>query len=194
MSGKRISREKLTIKKMIDLYQAKCPQASAEPEHYEALFVYAQKRLDKCVFGEEKPACKQCPVHCYQPAKREEMKQIMRWAGPRMLWRHPILTMIDLYQAKCPQASAEPEHYEALFVYAQKRLDKCVFGEEKPACKQCPVHCYQPAKREEMKQIMRWAGPRMLWRHPILTVRHLIDDKRPVPELPEKYRPKKPRE
>lgn len=105
-----------------------------------------------------------------------------------------IKKMIDLYQAKCPQASAEPEHYEALFVYAQKRLDKCVFGEEKPACKQCPVHCYQPAKREEMKQIMRWAGPRMLWRHPILTVRHLIDDKRPVPELPEKYRPKKPRE
>ena len=41
MSGKRISREKLTIKKMIDLYQAKCPQASAEPEHYEALFAYA---------------------------------------------------------------------------------------------------------------------------------------------------------
>ena len=90
-----------------------------------------------------------------------------------------IKKMIDLYQAKCPQASAEPEHYEALFVYAQKRLDKCVFGEEKPACKQCPV---------------RWAGPRMLWRHPILTVRHLIDDKRPVPELPEKYRPKKTRE
>ena len=32
MSGKRISREKLTIKKMIDLSQAKCPQASAEPK------------------------------------------------------------------------------------------------------------------------------------------------------------------
>jgi hypothetical protein len=38
---------------------------------------------------------------------------------------------------------------------------------------------------------MRWAGPRMLWRHPLLTVLHLIDDKRAVPELPEKYRPKK---
>ncbi|PAC66808.1 hypothetical protein CGS27_31305, partial [Enterobacter cloacae] len=35
------------------------------------------------------------------------------------------------------------------------------------------------------------AGPRMLWRHPILTIRHLIDDRHPVPELPEKYRPKK---
>jgi len=82
-------------------------------------------------------------------------------------------------------------HYSALKAYADKRLDKCVFGEEKPACKQCPVHCYQPARREEMKQVMRWAGPRMLWRHPILTIRHLIDDRRPVPELPEKYRPKK---
>ncbi|AST81178.1 TPA: nitrous oxide-stimulated promoter family protein [Citrobacter farmeri] len=102
-----------------------------------------------------------------------------------------IKKMIALYESLCPQASDESGHYDALFAYAQKRLDRCVFGEEKPACKQCPVHCYQPAKREEMKQIMRWAGPRMLWRHPILTVRHLIDDKRPVPTLPEKYQRKK---
>lgn len=95
MPGKRIAREKLTIKKMIALYESQCPQASAVQGHYDALFAYAQKRLDKCVFGEEKPACKQCPVHCYQPAKREEMKQIMRWAGPRMLWRHPVLTGSD---------------------------------------------------------------------------------------------------
>ncbi|POT57214.1 nitrous oxide-stimulated promoter family protein [Citrobacter amalonaticus] len=102
-----------------------------------------------------------------------------------------IEKMIALYERRCPQASEEQGHYDALLAYAQKRLDKCIFGEEKPACKQCPVHCYQPAKREEMKQIMRWAGPGMLWRHPILTVRHLIDDRRPVPELPEKYQRKK---
>ncbi|WP_318393323.1 nitrous oxide-stimulated promoter family protein [Enterobacter sp.] len=102
-----------------------------------------------------------------------------------------IRKMIALYQAKSPAASTQAGHYDALYAYAEKRLEKCVFGEEKPACKQCPVHCYQPAKREEMKAIMRWAGPRMLWRHPILTVRHLIDDKRPVPALPEKYRAKK---
>jgi len=102
-----------------------------------------------------------------------------------------IRKMIALYHAKSPAASTQAGHYDALYAYAEKRLEKCVFGEEKPACKQCPVHCYQPAKREEMKTIMRWAGPRMLWRHPILTVRHLIDDKRPVPALPEKYRAKK---
>ncbi len=105
--------------------------------------------------------------------------------------KETIRKMIALYEKQCPQASKEAGHYPALNDYADKRLDKCVFGEEKPACKQCPVHCYQPAKREEMKQVMRWAGPRMLWRHPILTIRHLIDDRRPVPEMPEKYRPKK---
>lgn len=102
-----------------------------------------------------------------------------------------ISSMITLYRRRSPDARDDGEHYQALNDYADKRLDKCVFGEEKPACRHCPVHCYQPAKREEMKQIMRWAGPRMLWRHPILTIRHLIDDQRPVPERPEKYRPNK---
>lgn len=102
-----------------------------------------------------------------------------------------IKRMIALYKQHCPEALPDPLHYDALYAYAVQRLDKCVFGEQKPACKQCPVHCYQPARREEMKQIMRWAGPRMVLRHPILTVRHLLDDKRPVPPLPEKYRWKK---
>jgi hypothetical protein len=68
MSGKRIAREKETIAKMIALYEKQCPQALKEG-HYQALNAYADKRLDKCVFGEEKarlqtvpgpllPACK----------------------------------------------------------------------------------------------------------------------------------------
>ncbi|MDF7680134.1 nitrous oxide-stimulated promoter family protein [Enterobacteriaceae bacterium ESL0689] len=105
--------------------------------------------------------------------------------------KRTIQKMILLYQHRSPDAIADAEHYQTLNDYADKRLDKCIFGEQKPACKQCPLHCYQPAKRDEMKQIMRWAGPRMIWRHPLLTVLHLLDDQRPVPELPEKYQPKK---
>ncbi|MFD1803707.1 nitrous oxide-stimulated promoter family protein [Mixta tenebrionis] len=105
--------------------------------------------------------------------------------------KRTIEKMIALYQSGCPQAMPEPERYQKLYQYAVKRLDRCAYGEDKPACKQCPIHCYQPAPREEMKQIMRWAGPRMLLYHPILAIRHLIDDKRPVPPLPEKYQPKK---
>ena len=59
--------------------------------------------------------------------------------------------------------------------YAQVRLEKCPFGQEKPTCANCPVHCYKAHYREQAKAIMRYAGPRMLIRHPILTVAHYID-------------------
>ena len=37
--------------------------------------------------------------------------------------------MIALFEKQCPQASREEGHYQALNAYADKRLDKCVFGE-----------------------------------------------------------------
>jgi hypothetical protein len=37
------------------------------------------------------------------------------------------------------------------------------------------VHCYQRDRREQVKHVMRFAGPRMLWRHPWLSVCHLLD-------------------
>jgi hypothetical protein len=33
-----------------------------------------------------KPACKHCPVHCYQPAYRAEMKEVMRYSGRKLLF------------------------------------------------------------------------------------------------------------
>jgi hypothetical protein len=84
---KRVAREKLTIHRIIMMYQRYCLKAIAEREHYQGLNGYANRRLDKCVFGDDKPASRNCPVHCYQAAKREELKEIMRWAGPRMFWQ-----------------------------------------------------------------------------------------------------------
>ena len=59
--------------------------------------------------------------------------------------------------------------------YAAVRLERCHFGSEKPVCVKCPVHCYQPARREQVRVVMRYAGPRMLWQHPILSLRHWLD-------------------
>lgn len=50
---------------------------------------YARERLEKCRFGEEKPNCKDCPVHCYARTKREKIREVMRFSGPRMLFYHP---------------------------------------------------------------------------------------------------------
>ena len=71
----------------------------------------------------------------------------------------------------------------ALHDYARRRLERCVFGEAKPTCANCTVHCYRPSMRERVRQVMVWAGPRMLWRHPVLAVRHLISGSRPAPSL-----------
>ncbi len=73
---------------------------------------------------------------------------------------------------------------EALAEYSQRRLERCVFGDEKPTCSNCLVHCYKPDMRERIRVIMRWAGPRMLLRHPVLAVLHILDARRPSPMLP----------
>lgn len=71
-----------------------------------------------------------------------------------------------------------------LLDYAFLRLEKCPFGERKPTCAKCPIHCYQPQRREQVKDVMRYAGPRMLLRHPIFTIRHYLDELGNAPERP----------
>jgi len=70
--------------------------------------------------------------------------------------------------ALCPEC-------QGLLDYAAVRLGRCRFGEEKPVCVKFPVHCYQRARREQVKRVMRYAGPRMVWQHPILSLRHWFD-------------------
>jgi hypothetical protein len=62
-----------------------------------------------------------------------------------------------------------------LLQYATERLERCPFQEDKPTCADCPIHCYRPIMRAEIRMVMTYAGPRMPYRHPILAVRHLID-------------------
>ena len=59
--------------------------------------------------------------------------------------------------------------------YARMRSDKCPFMETKTFCSDCKVHCYQPQMREQIRQVMRYSGPRMLFHHPVMAIRHLIE-------------------
>jgi hypothetical protein len=72
----------------------------------------------------------------------------------------------------------------ALLDYAKKRLAGCPYGAEKPTCSNCRIHCYGPAQREAVRTMMRYAGPRMLLRHPVLAIAHVIDGKRLAPPKP----------
>ena len=62
--------------------------------------------------------------------------------------------------------------------YARSRSDHCPFMETKTFCSNCKVHCYQPAMREQIKEVMRFSGPRMIFTHPAAAIRHVIETKR----------------
>lgn len=86
-----------------------------------------------------------------------------------------VSMMIALYCRKRLGAKGVPEEYRALEEYAHRRLDGCKFGDKKPACKRCPIHCYKLDMRKRIREVMRWAGPRMIIYNPIAAIRHLFD-------------------
>ncbi len=63
----------------------------------------------------------------------------------------------------------------ALLDYSLRRIARCSFGEQKPTCARCTVHCFRTDMRTEVRTVMRYSGPRMTIRHPYLAVRHLLD-------------------
>ena len=89
-----------------------------------------------------------------------------------------VSQMIALYCKKnhggsplCPQCAA-------LDAYARMRSDKCPFMETKTFCSNCKVHCYQPEMREQIREVMRFSGPRMLLHRPIVAIRHMIETRK----------------
>lgn len=71
-----------------------------------------------------------------------------------------------------------------LYEYAAKRLALCPYGAEKPTCANCRIHCYGKRQREQVRDTMRYAGPRMMLRHPYLAIMHVVDGRRPAPPRP----------
>lgn len=90
--------------------------------------------------------------------------------------RDTIAAMIGIYCREQHGGRRELcDECGAVLAYAGQRLDKCLFPDSKPTCATCPVHCYKPEMRERVKQIMRFAGPRMIYHHPYLALRHILD-------------------
>jgi hypothetical protein len=94
MSGKhaRLRREEKTIRAMIGIYcHGNHGTKGLLCSDCDELLSYAMARLAKCPFQEAKTTCAQCPVHCYKPIMRAMVRDVMRYAGPRMTFSHPIL-------------------------------------------------------------------------------------------------------
>ena len=105
-------------------------------------------------------------------------------ADKREREKRMVSEMIALYCRKkhhtkgglCPEC-AELESY------ARMRSDKCPFMETKTFCSNCKVHCYRPEMRESIRAVMVFSGPRMIFHHPLVTVRHMIENKKETRRL-----------
>jgi hypothetical protein len=73
-----------------------------------------------------------------------------------------------------PSASGLCSDCERLTSYALQRLAGCRYGDRKPSCKRCPVHCYAPDYRGRIRAVMAFAGPRMPFLMPLAYLRHLF--------------------
>ncbi|MCD7724590.1 MAG: nitrous oxide-stimulated promoter family protein [Clostridiales bacterium] len=65
-----------------------------------------------------------------------------------------------------------------LVKYATLRSEKCPFMKEKTFCSNCKVHCYSKEKREKIRKVMRYSGPRILFYHPAMAIWHVATSMR----------------
>lgn len=107
--------------------------------------------------------------------------------------RHPRLTREDKTIEAMIRMHCRAQHHAEdglcrdcydLLYYTRERLSHCTYQEGKPQCARCLTHCYKPMMRDKIRTVMRYAGPRMIYRHPILAFHHLIDGIRKVPSKP----------
>ena len=98
--------------------------------------------------------------------------------------RRTVAAMIHIYCHGQHGTSGETlcEACQELQTYANQRLANCPFQEGKTTCARCPIHCYKPEMGQKIKTVMRYAGPRMLLRHPIMALQHLLDGLQKEPQ------------
>lgn len=89
-----------------------------------------------------------------------------------------VSRMIALYCRKQHGGKSLCSDCAALDAYARQRSDRCPFMETKTFCSNCRVHCYRPEMREKIREVMRFSGPRMIFYHPVMALRHVMETKK----------------
>lgn len=88
--GNTLELELETLQRMLDIYCS--ADETARRPGAERLLLYAAGRLAKCPHH-PKPVCRRCPTHCFSPEMRAFIREVMRFAGPKLPLRHPLLTL-----------------------------------------------------------------------------------------------------
>jgi hypothetical protein len=96
--GKNLEKEIKTVRIMVEMF---CRHHHGKGELCEGCKTsseYAENRIRKCTFGAKKPVCAECTIHCFKPNMRSRIREVMRFAGPRMAFIHPVLAAHHLFR------------------------------------------------------------------------------------------------
>ncbi len=63
----------------------------------------------------------------------------------------------------------------SLYDYAIARIHHCPRGESKTFCSTCPIHCYREEMRQQIRAVMKFSGPRMLFYCPSWAFAHILN-------------------
>ena len=100
-------------------------------------------------------------------------KGLSKTEKKRLREQETVAEMIALYCRKIHKhKNGLCEDCLTLAEYAKLRSEKCPFMENKTFCSCCNVHCYSSDMRGKIKEVMRFSGPRMIFHHPVMTIRH----------------------
>lgn len=80
--------------------------------------------------------------------------------------------MITLYCQKKHGSKELCSQCNELYGYSNKKLELCQWGEDKPFCRYCPTPCYRLDMKQKIREVMRFAGPRMIIYHPSAAIKH----------------------
>lgn len=86
-------------------------------------------------------------------------EDIRRWSAP--IWRRRFQTV-----QLC-------EDCRDLLLIGWRHTNHCPRMAEKTFCHHCPKPCYRKNDEERIKAVMRQSGRRLLWTHPLLSIRQL---------------------
>ena len=87
-----------------------------------------------------------------------------------------LTRMIDHYCSTSHNTAGNElcESCRELLEYAHRRLENCRYGDAKPTCRKCPVHCYKPEKRDQIRKVMRISGQALCMRGDMDALRHMF--------------------
>ncbi len=89
-----------------------------------------------------------------------------------------VKIMIEIYCKKMHKSKSLCKECQNLLIYANTKAEKCPFKETKSFCSNCKVHCYKPEMKEQIRKVMKFSGPKMIFYHPIIATKHLISSKK----------------